>query len=245
MRSDRWWLAPVRAGVFLGGLTAYATWAALQTTHFAVGSYVSPLFSPCVAADCGRHADVVVIGNWWRLSPALLVVIFPVGVRATCYYYRKVYYRSFWLSPPACAVDEPRRRYGGESRFPLLLQNVHRYFWMASLLVALMLSIDAVRSFDQPGGVGVGAGTVLILLNAVAFWGYVLSCHVFRHLSGGGLRSFSGHPVRRRLWRLATALNARHGLFAWISLPLVMATDAYVRLVSVGWVQDPHVVLFH
>jgi hypothetical protein len=229
----------------LGGLTAYATWAALQTSHFAVGSYVSPLFSPCIAADCGGHADVVIIGNWWRLSPALLIVIFPVGVRATCYYYRKVYYRSFWLSPPACAVTEPRRRYRGESRFPLLLQNVHRYFWMASLLVALMLSVDAVRAFNQPGGVGIGVGTALIALNAVAFWGYILSCHVFRHWSGGVLRSFSGHPVRRRLWRLASAMNARHGIFAWISLPMVMATDAYVRLVSVGWVQDPHVVLLH
>src|ERR1700689_4821798 len=131
MRTDRWWLAPLRTGIFLGGLTAYATWAALQTTHFAVGSYISPLFSPCVAADCGRHADVVVIGNWWRLSRELLVVNFAVGVRAACSNYRKVCYGSFWLSPPACAVDEPRRRYRGKSRFPSLLQNAPPYFWMA------------------------------------------------------------------------------------------------------------------
>src|SRR3712207_7261723 len=39
---------------------------------------------------------------------------------------------SFWLSPPACAVAEPHRRYTGETRFPLIGQNVHRYFFYRS-----------------------------------------------------------------------------------------------------------------
>jgi hypothetical protein len=46
------------------------------------------------------------------------------------------------------------------------------------------------------------------------------------------------------MWKMASTLNAHHGLFAWISLPMVMVTDAYVRTVSVGWIQDPHIVLF-
>jgi len=41
--------------------------------------------------------------NWFRLSPALLILIFPLGFRFTCYYYRRSYYRAFWWSPPACA----------------------------------------------------------------------------------------------------------------------------------------------
>ncbi len=101
----------------------------------------------------------------------------PIGVRATCYYYRKLYYRSFWLSPPACAVSEPHARYSGESRFPLVLQNVHRYFWAFSVLVAVMLTVDAVNAFRQPGGIGIGVGTFLISLNGAAFWAYILSCH--------------------------------------------------------------------
>ncbi|MHB8594372.1 MAG: hypothetical protein ACYDB3_08595 [Acidimicrobiales bacterium] len=242
LRVDRWWLTPLGTGAFLGVLTAYATWAAFQTGHFAVGSYISPLYSPCVAAECGRHANIVLIGNWWRLSPALLVVILPVGVRATCYYYRKVYYRSFWLSPPACAVAEPRTRYSGESRWPLLLQNVHRYFWGASVLVAIMLTYDAVDAFRQAGGVGIGVGTLFITANAVAFWGYVLSCHACRYLVGGNLRTFSRHMLRYRAWKLVSALNVLHGLFAWISLPMVMATDAYIRLLSVGALHDPRLV---
>jgi hypothetical protein len=244
LRLDRWWLNPATTALFLGSLTAYAIWAGFQTSHFAVGSYISPLYSPCVAADCGSRANAVIIGSWWKWSPALLVMAVPIGVRATCYYYRKLYYRSFWLSPPACAVAEPHERYSGESRLPLVLQNLHRYFWAASVLVATMLTVDAVNAFRQPGGIGIGVGTVLIALNGGAFWTYVLSCHACRHLAGGALRSLSGHPLRSRLWRLTSVLNTRHGLFALISLPLVMATDAYIRLVSAGVFSDPHVTLF-
>jgi hypothetical protein len=229
---------------FLGILSAYAIWAGFETSHFAVGSYISPLYSPCVAADCGTHANVVIIGRWWKWSPALLVMAVPIGVRATCYYYRKLYYRSFWLSPPACAVADAQARYSGESRFPLILQNLHRYFWAASVVVATMLTFDAVKSFRQPGGIGIGVGTVLIVANGLAFWAYVLSCHACRHLVGGGMRSHAGHPIRHRAWKFTSIVNRHHGLFALISLPLVMVTDGYIRLVSAGVLSDPHVTLF-
>jgi hypothetical protein len=114
---------------------------------------------------------------------------------------------------------------------------------MASILVAAMLTVDSVAAFGQPGGVGIGVGTFLITLNAAAFWGYVLSCHAFRHLAGGGLRRFSGHPVRHRMWKFASMLNGHHGLFALISLPLVMVVDAYVRLLAAGMISDPHFLL--
>ena len=52
--------------------------------------------------------------------------------RLTCYYYRKAYYRSFWLSPPACAVPDGHKKYTGETRFPLIFQNLHRYFFYAA-----------------------------------------------------------------------------------------------------------------
>jgi hypothetical protein len=156
LRLDRWWLRPLEAALYLGGISTYATWAALQTKYYATGSYISPLYSPCIASSCGTHATIAFIGGWWRWSPALLVVAVPVGVRATCYYYRKLYYRSFWLSPPVCAVVDPHQTYSGESRFPLVLQNAHRYFWMLSILVAIMLTADSVMAFpatgrDRPG----------------------------------------------------------------------------------------------
>ncbi|HXQ60685.1 MAG TPA: hypothetical protein VN796_00055 [Acidimicrobiales bacterium] len=239
LRPDRWWVRPILTGTVLAVAAGYSAWAAWQTTDYTAGPYISPIFSPCLAAVCGRHADVVLLGPWWRLSPALVVVGFPIGLRATCYYYRKVYYRSFWLSPPACAVGQPHRRYSGESRFPLLLQNIHRYLWCAGLLVACVLSLDAVRSFHFATGWRIGLGSLVLTANALFFWGYMLSCHSCRHLVGGGLRTLSGHPVRRRLWTAASALNARHPVFAWLSLPTVVLTDIYVRLLATGVLHDP------
>ena len=52
-RTDRWWLAPLREGGLLAALTGYATWAALQPTHWYASPYISPLYSPCLAANCG------------------------------------------------------------------------------------------------------------------------------------------------------------------------------------------------
>ncbi|MGH2844385.1 MAG: hypothetical protein ACRDKL_12515 [Solirubrobacteraceae bacterium] len=173
----------------------------------------------------------------------MIVVVFPIGLRAPCYYYRKLYYRAFWLSPPACAVAEPHRRYSGESRWPLVFQNGHRWLWYAGVLVGVMLSVDAVRAFRFGSSFGLGVGTFVITLNAAVFWGYLLSCHACRHLVGGNLRSFSDHRLRYRLWKMASKLNARHGLFALISLPLVMLTDAYVRMVAVNLFPDPRFLI--
>ena len=79
----------------------------------------------------------------------------------TCYYYRRAYYRAFWLSPPACAVSEPHKSYSGESRFPLILQNVHRYFFYAGLIFNIILTYDAVIAFGHHGyGGHFGLGNV-------------------------------------------------------------------------------------
>jgi hypothetical protein len=40
------------------------------------------------------------------------------------------------------------------------------------------------------------------------------------------------------LWKKASWLNARHMLFAWLSLVWVMVSDLYVRLVSMGVIKD-------
>jgi hypothetical protein len=58
----------------------------------------------------------------------LLILWAPGGFRLTCYYYRGAYYKSFWADPPSCAVGEPRKHYRRERSFPLILQNVHRYY---------------------------------------------------------------------------------------------------------------------
>ncbi len=85
----------------------------------------------------------------------MIVLIFPLGFRLTCCYYRKAYYRSWWLAPPACGVPERHRRYSGETRFPLMLQSIHRYFFYAAVVFNVMLTWDAVFAFDFRGQLGI------------------------------------------------------------------------------------------
>ena len=165
----------------------------------------------------------------------------PAGLPDDLYYYRKAYYRSFWLAPPACAVSDGHGAYTGESRFPLLLQNAHRYFFYFGLIFNVILTIDAIVAFQQPGtpsGIGISVGTVVLLVNATLLWLYSLSCHACRHLCGGGVKQFSQAPIRYKIWKALTPLNGKHMLFAWMSLVFVAFTDLYVRLVASGAIHD-------
>jgi hypothetical protein len=237
LRRDAWWVEPLLVVLVLGSFAVYATWAALQNAHYYAAPYLSPFYSPCLAESC-QHVSLPLVGRWWTLSPAFLILWIPGGFRATCYYYRKAYYRSFFGMPPACAVRDVPRRYSGETRFPFLLQNVHRYFFWLSIPILAFLWWDAILAFRFPDGFGMGVGTVVLLANAALLSLYSFSCHSCRHLCGGHLNLFSRHPGRLRLWRLVTRLNERHMLYAWISLVGVGLADLYVRLVSMGVIRD-------
>jgi hypothetical protein len=69
-------------------------------------------------------------------------------------------------------------------------------------------------------------------------WGYTLSCHSCRHITGGRLRNFSRHPIRYRWWTFVSKLNARHMQFAWITLATLAITDAYIMALAAGWITD-------
>ncbi len=246
LREDRWWLQPVITVSILTAFIIYSTWAAFQNDHYYVGSafnrdLISPFYSPCLASSCQQGAAntgfLLSTPSWF--SPALLILIFPLGFRLTCYYYRRSYYRAFWWSPPACAVADAHPTYSGETRFPLIMQNMHRYFFYAGLIFNALLTYDAIRAFRQPGlGWGVTVGTLVLVVNATLLWLYSLSCHACRHLCGGGVRSFAAHPIRYRFWKFLTPLNAKHMNFAWASLVFVALTDVYIRLVATGALTD-------
>jgi hypothetical protein len=231
LRRDAWWLEVLPVVIVLGGFGLYATLRAFEGRFYEWGPYLSPFYSPLI--DPQHH--------WWPFSPAILILAGPLGFRATCYYYRKAYYRAFFLDPPACAVSEGKRNYTGETKFPFILQNVHRYFLYLAILFLAFLWYDAVRAFFFDGKFGIGVGTVVLLVNVTMLSIYTLSCHSLRHLVGGKLDCFScatfGKP-RHGAWRGITALNERHMLFAWISLFGVGLADLYIRLVSSGAIQD-------
>jgi len=239
LRTDRWWLYPLTTFVVFTAFVIYATWRAFAGANYFSEPYLSPFYSPCLGDCVNGASDFGQPFGWFPFSAALIILIFPLGFRMTCYYYRKAYYRSFWWAPPACAVPDARPRYTGETRFPLILQNIHRYFFYLALPFPIILGWDALRALHFPDGWGIGLGTVILLVNAVFLALYTISCHSCRHLCGGMLNSFSRHPVRFWMWRKLSALNARHMPLAWISLVTVAFADVYVRLVATGTISDP------
>jgi hypothetical protein len=241
LRTDRWWLQPLLTVLALVAFVVYSTVRAFQNADYFSEPYISPFYSPCITTGCeGDTFPELFTGPSW-ISPAIYILIVPLGFRLTCYYYRKAYYRSFWLSPPACAVAEPHRRYTGETRFPLIAQNVHRYFFYLGLLFNVILTYDAVLAFrDETGAWGhMGLGTLVLLANAALLWLYSLSCHSCRHAVGGRINSFSRHPLRYRAWTLVSRLNGNHMKYAWISLFGVAFADFYVFLLATGTISDP------
>ncbi|ETK31167.1 membrane protein [Microbispora sp. ATCC PTA-5024] len=238
LRTDRWWLAPALTFAGLMSFLIYGFWAIFDKSYF-VDPYIAPFSSPCLATSCppgARFLGLAPFGDWYGLPPGLLILGLPGGFRLTCYYYRKSYYRSFWLSPPACAVAEPHGKYTGESRLPLILQNIHRYFFYGALVIGAILTYDAILALvHKPGGLG----TWILIANAVLIMTYTLSCHSCRHITAGRLNHFSRHPLRYRAWTFVSKLNAKHQPLAWASMFSVMIADLYVRLVAKGVITFP------
>ncbi len=240
LRTDPWWAYPMSVGLFLTIALGYSTWAGFQTSGYFAEPYISPIFSPCLAANC-EHATFRLLGSWWMLSPALIVIALPVGFRLTCYYYRKAYYRSFFFSPAACAVNEPVPNSPfktGESRGPFLLMNLHRYFFYLMILNMVFLTYDTVQAFNFHDGWHVNVGSLVFLVMIATMGLYMLSCHSCRHVVGGNLKAFSQARGRYRAWKFVTKLNERHGPYALASLLWIPITDIYVRLLANGTITD-------
>ena len=235
LRRDAWWIGPALTALVLGSFGIYATWAAAVGTNYEWGPYLSPFYSPLIKT------------SWWPLSPAFLILVFPLGFRTTCYYYRKAYYRAFFLDPVACAVGEPRHAYRGETKFPFILQNLHRFFMYAAVAFIFILGYDVFLAMRWPAAIGtghefgIGVGTLVMAVNVVLLASYTFGCHSLRHLIGGGVDCFScarAGKARFEAWRGVSALNRHHQLFAWCSLFSVALTDVYIRLCAMGILHD-------
>jgi hypothetical protein len=243
-RRDAWWVTPGVQFLVLSSFVVYATWAAFQNQYYTFGPYLSPFYSPEIFGD-SHHAwfgpRPSIWPAWLPFSPALLILPLPGLFRVTCYYYRGAYYKAFWADPPSCSVGEPRSTYLGENSFPLILQNVHRYFLYAALLFLIVLGYDVWKALwftDASGKVsfGVGIGTLALLTNVVLLSGYTFGCHSLRHLVAGKRDEMSAG--RSTAFRCATCFNRRHMAWAWCSLISVAFSDVYIRLCAMGIVID-------
>jgi hypothetical protein len=241
VRRDGWWVMPLVTFVVFSAFIIYTTWAAFQGEHYRFGPYLSPLYSPELlgSATAWFGPKPAWFPTWMPFTAALLILWAPGGFRFTCYYYRGAYYKAFWADPPACAVGEPRHSYRGERKFPLILQNVHRYFMYLALLFLVILSYDVYEALwfsDGRGGThfGVGVGTLVLLINVLLLGSYTLGCHSLRHLVGGRCDVLVNKPAQQGAYNGVSALNRRHMMFAWLSLFWVAFTDIYIRLCSMG-----------
>jgi hypothetical protein len=231
LRTDPWWNRGRVVATLLTIWVAYATVRVFTGHWYYVPQYhyLTPFYSPCVSGECVPGSAVV--GTWIPAIPpiipyAFVSLPFVLGFRLSCYYYRGAYYRAFWRSPAACAVREPHASYSGETRVPLIVQNLHRYFFYAAFVIAAILTYDVAQAFRGPdGNFGIGLGS--------------FSCHSCRHITGGRLKHFSKHPVRYWAWTQISKLNKHHMAFAWISLATLMLTDLYIMLVASGAFSDP------
>jgi len=220
MRRDAWWVQPLVVFIVLAGFLVYATWAAFQNRYYAFGNYLSPFYSPLLFSD-SPHAWIHGARPAWLpafvpFSPALLILPFPAGFRLTCYYYRGAYYKSFWADPPNCAVGEPRKSYRGERFFPLVIQNIHRYFLYAALVFLVILASDAYKAmwfFDRNTGhqnsesdsARSSSSSTSSSLAATRS-----GCHSLRHLAGGYIDQLSRAPVRKKTYDCVSCLNRGH-----------------------------------
>src|SRR4026207_2393902 len=180
-RRDAWWLQPLLVFLALSAFVVYVTWAAFQGNHFEYGPYLSPFYSPLLFGD-SHHAWFGPQPGWWPgalpFSAAILILWAPGGFRFTCYYYRGAYYKAFWADPPSCAVGEPRKSYLGENSFPLIFQNVHRYFLYLAIAFLFVLAWDVWEAcwFTNPAtgrmSFGIGVGTLVLATNVILLSGY-------------------------------------------------------------------------
>ncbi len=250
-------LVPAAAqGIYSGAITEQVA----QTRGWShIPHYLSPFYSPCLAQGCmhGFLAGVIPF-TVASITPALYILWAPLGFRATCYYYRKAYYRAYFADPAACAVEEPRHDYKGEAKGLLILQNFHRYFLPFALLLVIFLSYDAIFSFEFTNAAtgateyGISLGSLILTMNVVLLGGYTFGCHALRHLVGGGKDcmtcpkgavSAMKEGASYRSWKIVSWFNKRHMLWAWLSLFWVAFTDLYVWLITSGTL-DPIIWTF-
>ncbi len=263
-RTDAWWAQSLLTFLGLGAFIVYATWGAFQGNHYFYhgggADYLSPFYSPVIWDTPGIHSGHAWFGEapkwlvglvpFGLFSPALLILWAPGGFRFTCYYYRGAYYKAFWGDPVSCAVGEPGfrgKKYRGEAKFPLVLQNVHRYFMYLAIAFLFVLAYDAWRGmwFTDPEGAkrfGIGVGTLVLIINPILLGGYTLGCHSLRHLVGGGLDRIAGRPIREKTYDCVSCLNRGHMRWAWASLFCVAFTDAYIRMCSMGIIHDVRLI---
>jgi hypothetical protein len=252
-RPDAWWVQPLRC-----------FWASPRSSFIRPGrrfirchhgncaywfngngaDYLSPFFSPgnfrvFAARDFWTHAGLVagvadVFARHFWCCGRRRVFGSPVTITAALITRR---------SGPTrinCAVGEPRKTFLGERYFPLILQNIHRYFMYLAVIFIFILGYDAWKAmwFTDASGTehfGIGVGTLVLIVERHSPG----QLHLRLPFAAASDRRIPGRepskaPACAKGYACVSCLNRRHMLWAWISLFWVGFTDVYVRLCAMG-----------
>ena len=247
-RIDNWWGQPLVMGLALTLTLIYTFWRLfiydVEISYYLNGStVVSPLFSPNIL-----EWNLFGLNEWAKTAPswinaAILIIWIPFGFRGTCYYMRRVYYRSFFASPAACWVDEPQINkslgYKGE-KMAFVINNLHRYFLYAAMIILLIKWWDVTHTMTFNDGLGISIGTLVMGIEAFLLTMYVTSCHALRHLAGGVLDRWTTgiSRFRGKLFKRISIFNRSHGFWFWTSLIFVFLGDLWVLAVNKGLFSD-------
>jgi hypothetical protein len=248
-RIDNWLNKPIAMGLGLTAAMLYTAWRLFlfpeSISYELEGSKVmSPIFSPNVL-----EWELFGLKEWGEtdapswVNAAVLVLWIPFGFRGTCYYMRRVYYRTFFASPVACWVDEPeinkKLGYKGEKRL-FIFNNLHRYFLYAAMIILVIKWWDVTHTLHFDEGWGMSLGTLVMAVEAFLLTMYVTSCHALRHLAGGALDRWTTgiSRLRGKLFGSISILNRSHGFWFWTSLTFVFFGDLWVLAVSEGYLSD-------
>jgi hypothetical protein len=172
-------------------------------------------------------------------SPTVLIVPIPGLFRLTCYAYRKDYHRHLFHHPMGCEnsqrEEKATRKYTGEKNAVLLLENLHRYFLYAGIILLPFFYYDFYVSLTYSDSLRLGS--LIILANALTLTGWTLSCHALRHLIGGNIDCYScvtAGRARKSIWSIQSKWNSHHEALAWISLLTIFFADLYIRGLAAG-----------
>lgn len=269
-RRDQWWAMPLAIAAGLVFFLIYGTIMAFQQNHYFFHgpqgqNYLSPFFSPLFydtksTLEAGKSSTHAWFGGWqpgwWpalvAFAPTMLILWAPGAFRFTCYGFRGHYYKGLWADPIACGVGEPGFRggaYRGEKKFPLTIQNLHRYFLYVIIVLLAIKCYDTYKTlfvFNTPANpdpknvsLGFGLGTFILLIEPILLAMYVGGCHSLRHLIGGRKDAMGSTGVQKKAYDCVSCLNKRHMLWGWASLLWIIFADMYVRALSLGWISDP------
>ncbi len=191
-RRDSWWSTPLVVFTVFSPLSSTPRGQRFKTHTTNSGLILSPFYSPVLWGD-SSHAWFGPQPAWWPgvlpFSPALVdsSVPWPVPIHVLLLPWRL-------LQGVLGGSAELRRRrtaqgYLGENSFPLILQNVHRYFFYFAVIFIFILSYDVWLAlwFTNPVTLrkqfGIGVGTILLLVNVILLASYTFGCHSGRHCS--------------------------------------------------------------